>query len=62
MKTITMTAMGLAVLAIAAVATISSPAVSSALARAEGFSQPTMPLGQITAIAESLPAQSFNAY
>ena len=59
MKTITMTALGLAALAIAAVATISSSTVSAALARAEGFSQPTMPIGQITANAENLPAHAF---
>jgi len=62
MKTITMTAMGVAALTIAAVATISSSAVSGALARADGFSQPTMPIGQITANAENLPAQSPGAF
>jgi hypothetical protein len=61
MKTITMMAMGLA-LAIATVATISSNTVSGALARAEGFSQPTISLGQITANAERLPAQASNAF
>jgi hypothetical protein len=62
MKTIMMTGMGLAALAIATVATVSSSTVSGALARAEGFSQPTMPLGEITANAESSPAKGVNAF
>jgi len=61
MKTIAVTTLAFAVLTIATVATISSSAVSGALARAEGFSQPSMPIGQVTANAQT-PAQSFNAF
>jgi hypothetical protein len=69
MTKITITAALLSVLGIAAVATLTSAPVSSALARAEGYAQtvmPTeqtaMPIDQLTLAARNLPGQSFAAF
>lgn len=63
MKTMTLTVTAFAALAaIATASTILSSSVSVALANAEGYSQPAMPIGQMTASAQNLPAQSLDAY
>lgn len=71
MKTITITALALTAIAFASAATLSSPAVSRALAGAEDLSLLVIPADQTTALmpvyqmmatAKNLPDQSFDTF
>jgi hypothetical protein len=62
MRKLTSAAAMLAVLGVAAGATVASHSVGRALARADGFAQPAMPIDQITSNAKDLPVQSFDAF
>jgi hypothetical protein len=62
MRKLTIAAAMLAVLGVAAGATVASNSAGRALARAEGFAQQAMPIDQITSNAKDLPVQSFDAF